>query len=207
MNYSIYFIRHGQTDLNKKRVLQGRSDQPLNEEGRLQAEEAGKKLSDSGITIDEIWSSPLQRATATANIVCGNVDGAALHTDERLLEMDYGPYEGTDLLSPPPEIMEFFSDFVHNPAPEGMESLEHVVQRLGSFLEDLRDELAGSGSESEPDRNILISTHAIAMKGALEYLSPDSEGAYWSTHIANCEIYVTHLENGTYSVPAALSID
>lgn len=189
----IYIVRHGQTDLNKKHVMQGRIDEPLNEDGIRQAEEAARQLKDMGVTIDMVWSSPLQRARDTARIIAGD---APLRTDERLLEMDYGPYDGTDLMSPPPEIMEFFSDFVNNPAPPGMEPLPSIVQRLGEFLEELR--------EDPPEGSVLISTHAIAMKGALEYLTPESEGSYWDKHIKNCDIYVTRLEDGEYTVPAPI---
>lgn len=192
----IYIIRHGQTDLNRKRVLQGRVDEPLNEDGIGQAREAAELLKQLGITIDSAWSSPLQRAMDTAAIVAGEVP---MQTDERLLEMDYGPYEGADLTSPPPEIMEFFSDFVNNPAPAGMEPLSAIVQRLGEFLEELR--------EDPPEGNVLIATHAIAMKGALEYLTPESGGSYWGKHIKNCDIYVTELEDGTFTVPELLQAE
>ena len=57
--------------------------------------------------------------------------------DDRLIEMDYGPYEGMDLENLPPEIAAFFSDFVNNPAPEEMEQLSAVVQRTVAFLEDI----------------------------------------------------------------------
>lgn len=194
MTSSIYIIRHGQTDLNLRRVLQGRSDQPLNETGIEQAGEAAERFRRLGISIDQIWSSPLQRAVQTARIVAG--EDIPLTTDEHLLEMDYGPYEGASLLDPPEEILTFFSDFVNNPQPQGMESLDGVVQRLGLFLEEFREAPVGG--------NILLSTHAIAMKGALEYLTPDSGGSYWNTHIANCEVYVTRLENGIYMVPEPL---
>ncbi len=191
---NIYIIRHGQTDLNRKHILQGRIDEPLNEDGIRQAEEAAEQLRSMGITIDSVWSSPLQRARDTARIIAGY---APLKTDERLLEMDYGPYDGTDLTSPPPEILEFFSDFVNNPEPPGMEPLAAIVQRLGEFLEELRD--------APPEGNVLISTHAIAMKGALEYLTPGSNGSYWDKHIKNCDIYVTELEDGAYSVPVPIA--
>ena len=52
--------------------------------------------------------------------------------------MDYGPYEGTDLTHLSPELLTFFSDFIHNPAPEGMEQLSSVIGRAGAFLEDIR---------------------------------------------------------------------
>ncbi len=172
----IYIIRHGQTELNKAHALQGRSDLPLNENGVREAEEARKWFEDNGIEISYIFSSPLERAMKTAEIAA---PGAEMNTDDRLLEMDYGPYEGMDLRDPAPEVTEFFRDFVNNPAPEGMEQLSDVVKRTGGFIEEIRS-LEG---------NILVSTHAIAMKGILEYLTPDSKGSYWSKHIGNCTVY------------------
>ena len=60
----IYIIRHGKTELNRAKALQGRSDHPLNEEGILQAKEAAEKLRD--VSFDYVFSSPLIRALQTA---------------------------------------------------------------------------------------------------------------------------------------------
>ena len=111
--------------------------------------------------------------------------------DDRLIEMDYGPYEGADLSDPPPEILTFFRDFAGTPAPDGMEQLSEVVARTGAFIEEIKD-LEG---------NILISTHAIAMKGILEYLTPESKGSYWSKYIGNCSVYAVENEGGILRVP------
>ena len=182
----IYIIRHGKTELNRANILQGRSDHPLNDEGVLQAKTAADQLKD--VRFDHVFSSPLIRAVQTARIIAPNM---APVIDERLIEMDYGPYEGTDLNRLPPEIIFFFRDFVHNPAPQGMEQLSSVVRRAGSFLEQIRC-LSG---------NILISTHAIAMKGLLEYLTPESNGSYWSKYIGNCTVYMAENNNGRIDVP------
>ena len=184
----IYLIRHGQTELNNAQALQGRSDHPLNETGIRQAREAARKLRDRGVQFSRVFSSPLIRAVQTAEIVAPGIRPVL---DERLLEMDYGPYEGMDLKHPPAEVISFFSDFVHNPAPDGMEPLSAVVDRVGAFLETCRN-LTG---------NILISTHAIAMKGALEYLTPDSDGGYWSKYIGNCAVYTVENTGGRFDVP------
>jgi broad specificity phosphatase PhoE len=53
-------------------------------------------------------------------------------------------------------------------------------------------------------KNVLISTHAIAMKGALEYLTPDSQGGYWAKNIGNCDIYAAEIADGAYGVPVCL---
>ena len=189
----IYIIRHGQTEKNKANLLQGHSEHPLNETGCQQAREAGKWFTEQGIVFDAVFSSPLSRAIDTGRIAAGKGRSFQPNVDERLIEMDYGPYEGLDLRMPPPEIIKFFSDFVHNPAPEGMEQLSEVTARVGSFLEEIRER-----AEVE---NILVSTHAIAMKGALEYLTPRSNGAYWSKYIGNCTVYAVPVEGGKFGIP------
>lgn len=188
---TVYILRHGQTEMNSSKLLQSRSDTVLNETGIRQAEETGKWLRENGIAFERIFSSPLKRALDTARIAAG--EDVPIETDDRLLEMDYGPYEGMDLNDPAPEIRRFFSDFVNERAPEGMEPLDAVVKRLGQFLKDLaKEDFSG---------NILISTHAIAMKGALEYLDPGSNGSYWSKHIRNCSLYRSEHTDGHYSLP------
>lgn len=108
----IYILRHGETALNSLNVLQGRSDHPLNETGIRQAEAAARLLRERGVTFDLVFSSPLVRALETARIVAPE---AAPVIDGRLIEMDYGPYEGAGLASLPPEVLTFFRDFIHNP--------------------------------------------------------------------------------------------
>ena len=186
----LYIIRHGQTAKNKQKVLQGRSDLPLNEEGRQQSLDAGKALTERGVTAVRVYSSPLIRAVETAQLACGTDD---VVTDERLIEMDYGPYEGMDLTSPAPEVMAFFMDFAGTPAPEGMEQLSSVVERTGGFADEILEE-AKKG-------DVVISTHAIAMKGILEYLTPDSGGSYWSKYVGNCEIYAVPVTDEGYGIP------
>lgn len=184
--FMIYIIRHGKTELNKANVFQGRSNYPLNDEGKKQAEEAAEML--KGIEFSYVFSSPLVRAVQTAEIIVPNGN---IKIDERLIEMDYGQYEGATLQNMPDELRTFFNDFIHNPAPQGMEPLQDVVKRTGEFIEEI----------SALDGNILISTHAIAMKGILEYLTPDSNGSYWAKYIGNCAVYAADNQDRHISIP------
>jgi broad specificity phosphatase PhoE len=186
----IYIIRHGQTDANLRHELQGRRDIPLNEKGREQARRVRTFLDECGIAFDRVYSSPLGRAVETARIVSGG--GVPVETDDRLLEMDYGPYEGMDLREPVPEVVTFFSNFVRNPAPAGMEPLSSVTARAGRFIEDVAH---ASGER------VLVSTHATLMKGILEYLTPEPRGGYWSKFIGNCAVYQCVYRDGAFSVP------
>ena len=186
----IYIVRHGQTEQNQKKKMQGRSNYPLNDFGKEQAAEVGALFREAGIRFDKVYSSPLTRALQTAELIG---DGAPVETDERLIEMDYGPYEGEDLYDPSPEVKAFFQDFVHTPAPEGMEPLSDIVARTGELIEELREEAK--------TKTLLLSTHAIAMKGLLEYLTPESQGSYWSKFIGNCGVYATELTEEGFAVP------
>ena len=73
-----------------------------------------------------------------------------------------------------------------------MESLSSVKERMGSFLEDLKSSERG---------NILVTTHAIALKGALEYLMPESDGAWWSRTISTCAVFKIELDEGRFLAP------
>lgn len=210
----IYIVRHGQTERNNAFVLQGRSNDPLNERGVQQARELGEWFAEQGITFERVFSSPLIRTVQTAKLAAPGVE---VETDIRLIEMDYGPYEGADLKEPAPELITFFSDFVNNPAPEGMEPLSEVVRRTGEFIEEVAalsgGSMPGSTAEDAADvssrsvaeagshGNIMVSTHAIAMKGILEYLTPDSQGGYWSKYLGNCAVYIVDDTDGHLGVP------
>ena len=86
----IYIIRHGQTDWNKEKVMQGQTDIPLNETGKEQAREQGEKL--KNIVFDYIFCSPLTRTKQTLknlNVKCKT----KIIYDDRLKERNYGEFE------------------------------------------------------------------------------------------------------------------
>jgi broad specificity phosphatase PhoE len=75
-----------------------------------------------------------------------------------------------------------------------MEQLADVVARTGAFVEEIK----------ALDGDVLISTHAIAMKGILEHLTPDSGGSYWSKYLGNCAVYAITVDGGQLGVPVEL---
>ena len=64
---NLYIVRHGETILNRYRKLQGWSDSPLTEEGKVIAMEAGKKL--AHVPFHRVYTSDLSRTIETANIM------------------------------------------------------------------------------------------------------------------------------------------
>ena len=89
----LYIMRHGRTDWNERHKLQGRTDIPLNEDGRRMAEAAREEYLD--VPLDICYCSPLIRAKETAEIVLRGRD-IRIRTDERLREMSFGEYEGIE---------------------------------------------------------------------------------------------------------------
>jgi len=85
------FLRHGQTDWNLAGRIQGHTDIALNATGIEQARAAAVRLQNRGI--DRIVSSPLQRASVTAQAVADRL-GVPLHMDAALQERSYGAFEG-----------------------------------------------------------------------------------------------------------------
>ncbi|WP_421084379.1 histidine phosphatase family protein [Rothia nasimurium] len=94
---SIMLIRHGQTDWNKARLMQGSSDIPLNDTGRAQAHATAAALRAAGHEYDVVVSSPLSRAKETADIIAAAY-GLTVHTTyDDLIERGYGEAEGLDI--------------------------------------------------------------------------------------------------------------
>jgi len=88
----VYLVRHGETDWNAEGRLLSRTDRPLNANGEAQARRLASGL--AHIRWDRAYSSPLIRAHRTAEILYQASGGPPLTIDSRLVEMDFGPYEG-----------------------------------------------------------------------------------------------------------------
>ena len=133
-----YIIRHGKTDWNVLHKLQGRTDVPLNDEGRQMAEAARAEYQD--VHFDICFCSPLIRAKETAEILLKGRNIPIL-TDERLVEMGFGSYEGLENSFQIPDcpINElFFHPENYTSPPGGAESLDSLFARTGEFLRDIR---------------------------------------------------------------------
>jgi alpha-ribazole phosphatase len=91
---NIYFVRHGETDLNAQHIVQGHIDtHGLNDKGRAQAAGLVEAIAASGLKGDAILSSPLRRASETAEPLSAYFD-VSIDMDDRLKEMNFGLCEG-----------------------------------------------------------------------------------------------------------------
>ena len=129
----IAFVRHGQTELNRGGRLQGRIDAPLSELGVEQAAALGRGFASMPVT--RVFSSPLQRAHATAAAIAAG-HALTVETDDRLIELDYGAWDGLPLASVAPADWAAWRsdpDF----APPGGERLADVTARVRSFCTEV----------------------------------------------------------------------
>lgn len=96
----VCLIRHGQTDWNAIRRLQGQENVPLNETGRAQAEivsEMIRKIHAAGVTFGAVYTSPLSRASETADSIAQSLNLPEAVVLDSLIERDYGSLSGLTL--------------------------------------------------------------------------------------------------------------
>ena len=104
------FVRHGESEANKRNIIQGHSDSPLSEAGREHARAAGQWLADR--QIDLVFTSPLSRSLETANIIAREIAASAPAILEELIELNTGAYSGRSLRDSSKEDPEAFKSFL-----------------------------------------------------------------------------------------------
>lgn len=140
----IYLIRHGETDWNAERRYQGQSDVPINDNGRAQAKRNGLALRAllPGIAEARYISSPLGRTRETMRIIRRELGlpPGEFTTDERLLELSYGKWQGqllSDLPRTDPGAIEARNADPFQWRPGGGENYTDLTKRLTDWLDNL----------------------------------------------------------------------
>ena len=129
-----YIVRHGQTDYNKERRIQGRLDIPLNEVGMEQARNIAESL--ENVDFDAIYYSPLIRAKQTADEVLKKHPGVEYIEAPEISERDFGDYEGKPSKVEPP-YYGLWDYSTESRAIRGGESMEDMKKRIFPFLDKL----------------------------------------------------------------------
>ena len=142
----LIIVRHGQTNFNLERKLQGVTDNELNDNGKNQAEQTKEKLENE--TFDLILCSPLIRARQTADIINKERKVKIIY-DERLIERDFGEFEGKYIKEY--NVDEFWS-YLQNKKYQKVENIREFLDRVYSFLDEIK--------EKYKNKNILIVAHA-----------------------------------------------
>ena len=165
----IFMARHGETEWNVKRRIQGSTDIPLNENGIRQAHSlAGyleRQVVGKGGTITHIFTSPLERAKETAEIV-GDRLRVPVEAVPGLEEMNFGICEGKSWLEAKAMYPQELSAWEENKRERrilGGESYQDVLDRFFSAYKIIKRRLSLAELDGEKDNNILIITHGAVI--------------------------------------------
>lgn len=140
---TLYLVRHGETEYNRRQIMQGRRiNSSLNATGRRQAEALGRRFAD--VPLDALYTSSLRRAIETADAVAAHHEGIPRYRLEDLDEMSWGVYEGE---ARSPELQAFLDEIrghwdrghfgycveegesILDVQTRGLRAIEHIVTR------------------------------------------------------------------------------
>lgn len=178
----LYIMRHGKTEWNDRKKLQGQTDIPLNEDGILMARKASEEYKD--INFDICYSSPLIRAKQTAELVLEGRD-IPIVFDERLKEMKFGEYEGIENSFSIPDCpinVLFKNPENYIPPSDNCESFKALFKRTGEFLEDRVYPLLEEG------KDVLIVGHGAMNLSIICQVNDIPLERFWETPIVNCKL-------------------
>lgn len=190
----LYLVRHGETDLNKCHVLQGRTNSELNAYGRELARLTAEGLKD--VPFDLAFTSPLHRAKETAQIILGERH-VPLIEEPRIQEISFGDYEGLCYLKeggnvPDETFLNFFDKPEEYRTPPGGEALEAVMKRTGDFLDEL------CALKEYTNKTILVSTHGCALKAILANVRQAPMAEFWGSGVhKNCAVSILETQGET----------
>jgi probable phosphoglycerate mutase len=189
----IIFLRHGQAKNNTDRILAGRTEGvPLTETGIKQAHETAELL--EHMNISAIYSSPIQRAKHTAEIV-GQHNSIDVTIDDRLIELDMGKFTGMPydkiFNSHGNVFMKFYNgelEIAHN----GVETFSQVKDRILELIDEI--------IEKHPDENVVLVTHMDPIKAMLSTIVDLSSVNLFELIIANASLNIFREKNKKFSI-------
>lgn len=179
----LYLLRHGQTEFNVKKLVQGRCDSPLTNLGRQQAQTAATWLKAHGVVPDKVVSSPLGRAMDTASLVACELLGpdAAVEPCEGIIERSYGTFEEGPHDALPTDVWDPGEDLI----PFGGEGSRALQERMVGTLTNL---IGAEGIET-----LLVVSHGSASRQFIKAVAPD--GFELPAKLPNCAIMIFSFED------------
>lgn len=190
---SIIFLRHGQAKNNIERILSGRTPGiPLTEKGIDQAKKAAKFL--EHMNISAIYSSPIERARHTAEIV-GQHNTLDVIVDDRLIELDMGKFTGVPydqiFTNHGNVFMKFYNgelEIAHN----GVETFAEVKKRILGIVDHVL--------ETHPNQNVVLVTHMDPIKAMLSTIVDLTPTNLFELIIANASLNIFREYNRKFSI-------
>lgn len=178
----LYLLRHGQTEFNVKKLVQGRCDSPLTDLGRQQAGVAAAWLKAHNVVSDKVVSSPLGRAMDTASLVATELLGqnASVEPCEGIIERCYGTFEEGPHDALPTDVWDPGEDLV----PYGGEGSQALQARMVNTLTNL--------ISAEDTKTLLAVSHGSASRQFIKAAAP--EGFEFPAKLPNCAIMIFNFD-------------
>lgn len=167
-----FLIRHGETQWNAERRVQGHTDVPLHDVGREQAVMTGQRLADN--RFGAVYSSDLIRARETAEIIvaASNTGPYEIVLDERLREVSFGTLEGKTWTEMDEGVRAVQNERNLDFAPPGGESYRQMLDRLGAFADMLQ--------ERHSNYDVLVVGHGAAFRALAVRMLGLPDETFWS---------------------------
>ena len=173
----LILARHAETQANKKRIFSGWTDYPLTEKGQAQAERLAYELK-KNYNIDEMYSSPLERAMTTSRQISKSIERKII-TTECLKEVNFGLFEGKTQIEIGNHHEDHWNswqeDYVNYRIPEG-ENLMDLLSRIKPLIDNLRS----------TDKTCLLVAHSGVIQVAITYLLGIDLKKMWNFQVKNC---------------------
>ena len=188
MNTTVILVRHGETEWNVLHRFQGSTDVPLNDTGRLQAGFARNGL--AGTELAAIYTSPLQRAVETAEIIRGERD-IPVHLTEGLREMGVGEWEGllvSEIDEKYPGLYDVWRSHPTQIRLKGAERFEDTRTRAWQTFRQI--------ARNHPGQTVLIVSHMMCISSILLTAAEIPLDEVWEHPITNGALNIISVGEG-----------
>lgn len=188
----IFLIRHGRTEWNRQEIFRGRADVLLDDVGLKQAAALAGRL--AGVGLLAVYSSPLQRALATAECV-GRSGGLQPQAVEELTDMSYGAWEGqhhVQVRERDPDLYARWLSEPHLVRPPGGETLAEVRRRATAALDRV--------ALSHPHDTVAVVSHRVVNKVLLCAALGLGDDGFWRIRQDTACLNILEYENGHITV-------
>lgn len=195
----LYLVRHGETEWNKASKVQGRTDTELSEKGIRQAELLSERI--AGEDIAAIYSSSLNRALRTAEIIAGRKD-CRVEKSESYHEIRLGPWEGLTIHEIQEKYSEYYKAYREDPEKfslPGAETFLELIERTYGAIIKLVEKHKGS--------SILIVSHGTAIKAAMIRILGIGLINYTKFRIDNASVSIIEFPDDTPQKPVVLCLN
>lgn len=186
---TIILVRHGETEWNIEEIFRGRIDVELNETGRRQARLVAEYLRD--FQIDAVYSSPLRRALATAELIAG-YHGLEVRVSGGLIDLDFGEWQGLTLEEVKERYKALYTQWTSHPeqlrVPAG-ESLDDVTERAIQVINE---------AITKYQNYVVLVSHRVVNKVLICSLLGLDNSHFWNIKQDTCGMTTFVYEGGRF---------